>query len=85
MPEPSAKAGGIGTGTIWFALDGSGRVLQRRIGPHDEYGDIVFGAVRLRNVISLAPEVLDSQGKLVVEVFESSPSELSGITCGLGT
>ncbi|MGB5191507.1 MAG: hypothetical protein WBN70_00895 [Polyangiales bacterium] len=84
MPEPSAKAGGIGTGTIWFALDGSGRVLQRRIGPHDEYGDIVFGAVRLRNVISLAPEVLDSQGKLVVEVFESSPSVLGGISYGPG-
>ena len=31
-PHARARAGGVGAGTIWFALSDEGRVLQRRLG-----------------------------------------------------
>ncbi|MGB8331342.1 MAG: hypothetical protein WCE62_14550 [Polyangiales bacterium] len=81
-PYPDAKAGGIGIGTIWFALDESGRVLQRRIGPGQTYTDVVVGAGRLQSVISLRPEILDDRGALVVKIFDNSPSEFGGVSFG---
>jgi hypothetical protein len=82
LVDPEAKPGGIGTGTLWFALDEDGRVLQRRIGPQETYGDVVVGAGRLQTVISLDAEILDDRGDLVVEVFDNSPSELGGASFG---
>jgi autotransporter-associated beta strand protein len=73
-PYPDAKPGGVGIGTLWFALDEVGRVLQRRIGPGETYGDVVVGAARLQNVISLEPEILDDRGDLVVKIFDNSPA-----------
>ncbi|MGB8221333.1 MAG: hypothetical protein WCF10_02045, partial [Polyangiales bacterium] len=81
-PYPDAKPGGIGTGTLWFALDENGRVLQRRIGPRETYGDVVVGAGRLQSVISLDPEILDDRGDLVVKIFDNSPSEFDGVSFG---
>lgn len=81
-PYPDGKAGGIGTGTLWFALDEDGRVLQRRIGPDGTYEDVVVGAGRLRSVISLDSEVLDTRGDLVVKIFDNSPSEFGGVSFG---
>ena len=81
-PYADAKPGGVGIGTLWFALDEDGRVLQRRIGPGETYGDVVVGAARLRNVISLEPEILDERGDLVVKIFDNSPSEFDGSSFG---
>jgi autotransporter-associated beta strand protein len=82
IPYPKAKAGGIGAGTAWFALDKNGRVLQRRLGPGAEYIDVVIGAARLQTVISLVPEILDEEGNLVVEIYDNSPVEYRGATYG---
>jgi len=82
LPYARAKAGGIGSGTAWFALDDNNRVVQRRLGPDATFSDVTIGAVRLRNVISLQPEVLDEEGYLVVDVFENAPREFSGTTYG---
>jgi autotransporter-associated beta strand protein len=81
-PFPKAKAGGIGEGTAWFALDKKGRVLQRRLGPSSEYLDVVIGAARLRESISLVPQILDDEGYLVVEIFDNVLSEYIGTTYG---
>jgi autotransporter-associated beta strand protein len=81
-PFPKAKAGGIGEGTAWFALDKKGRVLQRRLGPSSEYLDVVIGAARLRESISLIPKILDDEGYLVVEIFDNVLSEYIGATYG---
>lgn len=81
-PYPQAKAGGIGAGTAWFALDRKGRVLQRRLGPSSQYFDVVIGAVRLRDTITLVPELLDEDGNLFVEIFANSPAEYDGFTYG---
>jgi autotransporter-associated beta strand protein len=81
-PFPKAKAGGIGEGTAWFALDKKGRVLQRRLGPGSEYFDVVIGAARLRGSISLVPQILDQEGYLVVEIFDNVLSEYIGATYG---
>ncbi len=81
-PFPKAKAGGIGEGTAWFALDKKGRVLQRRLGPGSEYLDVVIGAARLRASISLVPQILDEEGYLVVEIFDNVLSEYIGATYG---
>ncbi len=81
-PFPKAKAGGIGEGTAWFALDKKGRVLQRRLGPSSEYLDVLIGAARLRESISLVPQILDDEGYLVVEIFDNVLSEYIGTTYG---
>ena len=81
-PYPKAKAGGIGEGTAWFVLDKKGRVLQRRLGPSSEYLDVVIGAARLRESISLVPQILDEEGYLVVEIFDNVLSEYIGTTYG---
>jgi len=81
-PYSGAKAGGIGTGTLWVALGEDGRVIQRRIGPHDKYTEVVIGAGRMKNVISLRPEVLDDEGSLVVDIFDNSPSQFGDASYG---
>lgn len=77
-PSPSAMAGGIGAGTIWFALDENGRALQRRFNHADVYVDIRASGGRLRSPIALRPEVLDSKGDLVVRVYTNAPSRFAG-------
>jgi hypothetical protein len=77
-PYPDAEPGGVGIGTLWFAVGEDGRVLQRRIGPGEPYGDVVVGAGRLQEMISLEPEILDDRGDLVVKIFDNTPSELDG-------
>ena len=81
-PYSGAKAGGIGTGTLWFALDQDGQVIQRRIGPHDQYTEVLIAAGRMTSIISLSPEVLDDEGDLVVEIFDNSPSQFGGASYG---
>jgi autotransporter-associated beta strand protein len=81
-PYAGAKAGGIGTGTLWFALGQDGRVIQRRIGPHDKYTEVVIAAGRMTSIMSLSPEVLDDEGDLVVEIFDNSPSHFGGASYG---
>ncbi|HET6414996.1 MAG TPA: hypothetical protein VFG22_01780 [Polyangiales bacterium] len=81
-PYADAKPGGVGIGTLWFALGEDGRVLQRRLGPGETYADVVVGAARLQNVISLQPEILDERGDLLVEIFDNSPSEFDGSSFG---
>jgi len=81
-PHHHAKAGGVGTGTIWFALSEEGRVLQRRMGPRQKYRPVLARAARLRGRISLDEAILDDGGALVVRVFENSPSEFDGISYG---
>ena len=50
-PHVRAKAGGVGTGTIWFALNEEGRVLQRRLGPQQKFRPVLARAARLRGRI----------------------------------
>ena len=81
-PHTRAKAGGVGTGTIWFALSEEGRVLQRRLGPQQKYRPVLARAARLRGRISLDEAILDGGGALLVRVFDGSPSEFDGISYG---
>ena len=81
-PHVRARAGGVGTGTVWFALNEEGRVLQRRLGPQQRYRPVLARAARLRGRISLDEPVLDGGDALLVRVFEHSPSEFDGVTYG---
>lgn len=81
-PHARARAGGVGTGTIWFALNEEGRVLQRRLGPQQRYRPVLARAARLRGRISLDEPVLDGGDALLVRVFENSPSEFDGVSYG---
>ena len=81
-PHPRAKAGGVGTGTIWFALSKEGRVLQRRLGPQQKYRPVLARAARLGGSISLDDVVLDATGALLVRVFDNAPSVFHGSPYG---
>ncbi|MEM9731561.1 MAG: hypothetical protein AAF997_23500 [Myxococcota bacterium] len=81
-PHPRARPGGVGTGTIWFALNSEGRVLQRRLGPAQKYRAVLARAARLNGNIELEGTVLDEGDSLVVRVFDSAPSEFRGVTYG---
>jgi hypothetical protein len=81
-PHSRAKAGGVGTGTIWFALSKEGHVLQRRLGPHQRYRPVLARAARLRERISLDEAILDDEGALPVRVFDNSPPEFDGVSYG---
>ena len=81
-PHPRAKAGGVGTGTIWFALSEEGHVLQRRLSPRQKYRPVLARAARLRGRISLDEAILDDGGALLVRVFENAPSEFDGTSYG---
>jgi hypothetical protein len=76
------RAGGVGTGTIWFALSEEGHVLQRRLGPRQKYRPVLARAARLNGHISLDEAILDDEGALLVRVFENSPSEFDGVPYG---
>jgi autotransporter-associated beta strand protein len=81
-PHSRAKPGGIGTGTIWFALSDKGRVLQRRVGPHQKYRPVLARAARLSGSITLDDVILDDGGTLPVRVFDHSPQEFAGSSYG---
>lgn len=81
-PHPRAKAGGVGTGTIWLALNEEGRVLQRRLGPRQKFRPVLARAARLRGTISLDGSVLDDGESLFVRVFDTAPSEFEGASYG---
>ncbi|MGB5809687.1 MAG: hypothetical protein WBG86_04100, partial [Polyangiales bacterium] len=59
LPNPRAKAGGLGTGTIWLALSEDGGVLQRRLGARQKYRPVLARAARLGGHISLDETILD--------------------------
>lgn len=82
VPHSRARPGGVGTGTIWFALSDEGRVLQRRLGPGQKYRPVLARAARLIGRISLDETILDDEGDLELRVFEDSPSELDGLRYG---
>jgi autotransporter-associated beta strand protein len=81
-PHSRARPGGIGTGTIWFALSKEGRVLQRRLGPQQKYRPVLARAARLSGHIALDEVVLDGGGALLVRVFDNSPAEFAGVSYG---
>lgn len=81
-PHARAKPGGVGTGTIWFALSKEGRVLQRRLGPQQKYRPVLARAARLSGRIALDEVILDGGGALLVRVFGNSPSEFDGASYG---
>jgi len=82
LPHSRAEPGGVGAGTIWFALSEEGRVLQRRLGPRQRYRPVLARAARLRGRVSLDETILDAGGALLVKVFEHSPSEFGGLSYG---
>jgi hypothetical protein len=81
-PHSRARAGGVGTGTVWFALSKEGHVLQRRLGPHQRYRPVLARAARLRGRIFLDEAILDGGSALLVRVFDNSPSEFDGAPYG---
>ncbi|MGB3051785.1 MAG: hypothetical protein WBB42_12350 [Polyangiales bacterium] len=81
-PHSRARAGGVGTGTVWFALSREGHVLQRRLGPHQKYRPVLARAARLRGRIALDEAILDDGSALLVRVFDNSPSEFDGAPYG---
>jgi hypothetical protein len=81
-PHSRARPGGVGTGTIWFALSEEGHVLQRRLGPHQKYRPVLARAARLRGRISLDEAILGWGGTLQVRVFDNAPSEFDGVSYG---
>jgi autotransporter-associated beta strand protein len=81
-PHSRAKPGGVGTGTIWFALSEQGRVLQRRVGPQQRYRPVLARAARLSGNITLDEVILDGGGALLVRVFGNSPGEFAGSSYG---
>ena len=82
LPSSRAKPGGIGEGTIWFAISEEGRVIQRRLGPRQRYRPVLARAARLRGRISLDETVLDPGGALVIKIFDNAPSEFDGVSYG---
>ncbi|NNE17769.1 MAG: hypothetical protein HKN10_04740 [Myxococcales bacterium] len=82
VPRIGAKPGGVGAGTIWFAVSAEGRVIQRRLGASQRYRPVLARAARLRGRVSLDDMVLDDGGALLVKVFENSPSEFEGLSYG---
>ena len=83
VPHSRAKAGGVGTGTMWFALNDEGQVLQRRMGPQQKYRAVLARAARLSGRISLEDPVLDGGDALLVRAFDNSPSEFEGVAYGV--
>jgi autotransporter-associated beta strand protein len=81
-PHSRARPGGVGTGTIWFALSEEGRVLQRRLGPQQRYRAVLARAARLHGRIVLDEVALDGGGSLLVKVFDNAPAEFAGIAYG---
>lgn len=81
-PHSRARAGGVGTGMIWFSVTSEGRVLQRRLGPQQGYRPVLARAARLNGHIALDEVVLDGSDSLLVRVFDSSPSEFDGLRYG---
>lgn len=81
-PHSRARPGGVGTGTVWFALSEEGRVLQRRLGPQQKYRAVLARAARLRGRIALDEVALDGGGSLLVRVFDNVPAEFAGISYG---
>ena len=81
-PHLRARPGGVGTGTIWFALSKEGRVLQRRLGPHQKFRPVLARAARLSGKITLDEGVLDGGDALLVRVFDNSPAEFAGVSYG---
>ena len=81
-PHATAVPGGIGSGTLWFALDADGQVLQARIGPRKNYLSVVAAAARMVDSISLVPEITDSEGDLVIEAFDNTPTHFGGVPYG---
>ena len=81
-PHSRAKPGGLGTGTIWFALSEEGRVLQRRLGPQQRYRAVLARAARLHGRIVLDEVALDGGGSLLVKVFDNAPAIFAGISYG---
>ncbi len=81
-PHSRAKPGGVGMGTIWFALSEEGRVLQRRLGPQQKYRPVLARAARLHGRITLDEGILDDGDALLVRVFDNSPSEFAGASYG---
>ncbi len=82
VPHPRVKPGGVGAGTIWFALGKGGGVLQRRLGPRQKFRPVLARAARLRGRISLDKPILDDGGALQVRVFDGSPAEFEGNAYG---
>ncbi len=81
-PHSRARPGGVGTGTVWFALSKEGHVLQRRLGPHQKFRPVLARAARLRGRIVLDEAILDDASALLVRVFDNSPSEFDGAAYG---
>lgn len=81
-PHSRARPGGVGTGTVWFALNEEGRVLQRRLGPQQKYRPVLARAARLSGEIALDEAILDHGGTLSVRVFDNSPTEFAGASYG---
>jgi autotransporter-associated beta strand protein len=82
VPRHRAKAGGLGSGTIWLALSEDGHAIQRRLGPKQNFRPVLARAARLRAHISLDEAILDDGGSLLVRVFDTSPREYNGLALG---
>lgn len=84
--QSSLSPGGVGTGTLWFATDATGRALEYRFG----WGNPWFGndandaavsisAARLTSTIDLSGPMLDANNRLVVTAFANAAPVLNGV------
>ncbi len=85
------KPGGLGTGTIWFAVNAAGEAIQYRVGetdswyaspstPTDPQADalVVIAAGRMTRQIELAGEMLGANGLLLVETYPNAAPGFGG-------
>ncbi len=87
-----AKAGGLGTGTMWYSLDANGHPLQFRFGPYDAWHPntsdataSVISAARMTSTIDLSGGVLGTDGLLHVTLMANRTATLAnadGTTSG---
>ena len=82
LPPVRVRAGGIGLGTVWFALDHRDRIIQQRLGPKGTFRHCKVGAVRLNDAIVLDHRTVDSRGELVVHVFHNVTTAYDGASYG---
>jgi len=96
VPQSSLQSGGLGAGTIWFAVDASGTPIQFRFDLGDPWfpnpttgsgsqAAASISAGRLNNGIDLSGSMLDANNHLIVNAFTNAVPILNGGTYNVQT
>jgi hypothetical protein len=93
LPDGGAgyQPGGLGTGTLWFAVDATGAAIQFRFGAEDAWyahpatpenptadALTVIAAARPTTRIALAGDMLNAEGQLAVDTYPNAAPGFGG-------